>query len=43
MRIGKGRYCYQKKWIKESKKGLETIARYRLGSETKAEKYWQIV
>lgn len=39
--IGDERNIYKKVWVKETKKGLETLARFRIGSETKEAKYWE--
>lgn len=38
--IAKERGIYDKKNIRKTKKGFGILARYRLGSETRAGKYW---
>lgn len=39
--IGREEGYYKKNWIKETKKGLETMARFRFRSETVIVKYWK--
>lgn len=38
--IGKEKGLYSREWVKKSKNGIETLARFRLGNETKAAIYW---
>lgn len=39
--IGRERGIYEKGEIRKTKKGLEILARYSLGIEMRANKYWE--